>query len=54
MQPPVADLKKDKKYYTFKNYREGPNPESGELSKDYDSEEVKIHNKDVDYRHEHD
>jgi hypothetical protein len=45
---------KGNKYYSLKNYREGPNPESGELGKEYDSEDVKTHNRDVDDRHKKD
>ncbi|EAW11014.1 uncharacterized protein ACLA_066500 [Aspergillus clavatus NRRL 1] len=53
-RPAVADSNKNHIYYSLKKYREGPNPESGELGKDYDSEEVKTHNRDVDYRHRND
>lgn len=52
-RPAVVDSK-GKKYYSLKDYREGPNPESGELDKDYDSEGVRTHNRDVDDRHKKD
>lgn len=52
-RPVVVDAN-GKKYYSLKDYREGPNPESGELGKDYDSEDVRTHNRDVDDRHKRD
>ncbi|RLL96087.1 hypothetical protein CFD26_103760 [Aspergillus turcosus] len=51
---PVVVDSKGKKYYSLKDYREGPNPESGPLDKDYDSEGVRTHNRDVDDRHKKD
>ncbi|GIK07707.1 hypothetical protein Aspvir_003374 [Aspergillus viridinutans] len=51
---PVVVDSKGTKYYTLKKYREGPNPESGELGKEYNSEDVRTHNKDVDDRHKKD
>lgn len=39
------------KYDSLKFYREGPNPESGELDPKAGSEEVKKHNKSVAERH---
>lgn len=38
-------------YDSLKCYREGPNPESGELDPKAGSEEVKKHNKSVAERH---
>ncbi|UDD63803.1 hypothetical protein AFCA_013358 [Aspergillus flavus] len=40
------------KYYSLKNYREGPNTESGELGSKRDEEGVKAHNKDMKDRHD--
>ncbi|GFF63161.1 hypothetical protein IFM61392_03786 [Aspergillus lentulus] len=52
-RPVVVDAN-GKKYYSLKNYREGPNPESGELGKEYNSDDVRTHNRDVDDRHKKD
>ncbi|GLA58511.1 hypothetical protein AtubIFM54640_008613 [Aspergillus tubingensis] len=38
---------KHQKYYSLKNYREGPNTESGEVDSRFEEEEVKTHNKDM-------
>ncbi|PKX93463.1 uncharacterized protein P174DRAFT_443337 [Aspergillus novofumigatus IBT 16806] len=51
---PVVVDSKGKEYHSLKEYREGPNPESGELGKEYDSEDVRTHNRDVDDRHKKD
>jgi hypothetical protein len=51
---PVVVDSKGRKYYSLKDYREGPNPDGGELGKDYDSEGVRTHNRDVDDRHKKD
>ncbi|GFF27400.1 hypothetical protein IFM46972_02055 [Aspergillus udagawae] len=51
---PVAVDSKGREYHSLKEYREGPNPESGELGKEYNSEDVRTHNKDVDERHKKD
>ncbi|KAE8311111.1 hypothetical protein BDV41DRAFT_543017 [Aspergillus transmontanensis] len=40
------------KYYSLKNYREGPNTESGGLGSTCDEEGVKAHNKDMKDRHD--
>lgn len=40
------------KYDSLKFYREGPNPESGELDSKAGSEEVKKHNISVTERHD--
>jgi hypothetical protein len=42
--------KEHQKYYSLKNYREGPNTESGELASTRDQEGAKVHNKDIENR----
>jgi hypothetical protein len=44
------DDDKHKKYYSLKNYREGPNTESGEVDT-HSRDEAKAHNKDMQSRH---
>jgi hypothetical protein len=39
-----------KKYYTLKNYREGPYTESGEVDSSQNQSVIKKHNKDVETR----
>jgi len=41
----------EKKYYSLKNHRDGPNTESGEVDTQQNQEDVKIHNKDLESRH---
>jgi hypothetical protein len=42
--------KEHQKYYSLKNYRQGPNNESGELASTCGQGEVKVHNKDIENR----
>ncbi|KAL4869598.1 hypothetical protein BDV12DRAFT_167664 [Aspergillus spectabilis] len=48
----LSDSKERQKYYSLKNYRQGPNTESGELASKDDKEGVSTHNKDIENRFE--
>lgn len=48
---PDSERNQKKEYYSLKDYREGPNPESGEFESQQDHQEVKSHNEDVESRH---
>ncbi|KAL4934198.1 uncharacterized protein BDV17DRAFT_248613 [Aspergillus undulatus] len=46
----INGSKEHEEYYSLKNYREGPNTESGELGSKHDKEGVDTHNKDIKNR----